>query len=214
MKDSGMPLQQRWQEFPFIVSDMLFPLLVRLALSPCLGPSVLTVTQIEQLLTWYLVRIPILPAPPQSDTSLDLGMHPQRARRTDAFRGPRLLRRLVELSNLGSIRSRLESPRPQFSPSARLSLLHLNVPSQSKSRDIRYVSAECSGARDVYGVDLQQGTRVLVLDAIDADATGVVQSKQVYEREDDFGERGFLDRVVYWAESVDQLVFDRVMEMK
>jgi sterol O-acyltransferase len=38
MKDSGMNLQQRWQEFPFIVSDMLFPLLI------------------EQLLTWYLVR--------------------------------------------------------------------------------------------------------------------------------------------------------------
>lgn len=28
MKESGMTLQQRWQEFPFIVSDMLFPLLI------------------------------------------------------------------------------------------------------------------------------------------------------------------------------------------
>ena len=32
-----MPIEERWQEFPFIVSDMLFPLLI------------------EQLLTWYLI---------------------------------------------------------------------------------------------------------------------------------------------------------------
>lgn len=40
MKESGMTLQQRWQEFPFIVSDMLFPLLIgkssfNLPLIPC-----------------------------------------------------------------------------------------------------------------------------------------------------------------------------------
>ena len=32
-----MTLDQRWQEFPYIVSDLLFPLLI------------------EQLLTWYLI---------------------------------------------------------------------------------------------------------------------------------------------------------------
>lgn len=37
MKEAGMPIEQRWQEFPFIVSEMLFPLLI------------------EQLLTWYLI---------------------------------------------------------------------------------------------------------------------------------------------------------------
>ncbi|KAI6884995.1 acyl-CoA/sterol acyltransferase, partial [Hortaea werneckii] len=37
MKEAGMPIEERWQEFPFIVSDMLFPLLI------------------EQLLTWYLI---------------------------------------------------------------------------------------------------------------------------------------------------------------
>ena len=37
MKEAGMPIDQRWREFPFIVSDMLFPLLI------------------EQLLTWYLI---------------------------------------------------------------------------------------------------------------------------------------------------------------
>ncbi|GIZ48877.1 hypothetical protein CKM354_001192000 [Cercospora kikuchii] len=37
MKEAGMTLDQRWQEFPFIVSDMLFPMLI------------------EQLLTWYLI---------------------------------------------------------------------------------------------------------------------------------------------------------------
>ena len=37
MKDAGMTLEERWREFPFIVSDLLFPLLV------------------EQLLTWYLI---------------------------------------------------------------------------------------------------------------------------------------------------------------
>lgn len=37
MKEAGMPIEQRWREFPFIVSDMLFPLLI------------------EQLLTWYLI---------------------------------------------------------------------------------------------------------------------------------------------------------------
>lgn len=37
MKASGMPIEERWREFPFIVSDMLFPLLI------------------EQLLTWYLI---------------------------------------------------------------------------------------------------------------------------------------------------------------
>lgn len=37
MKESGMSLDKRWEEFPFIVSDMLFPMLI------------------EQLLTWYLI---------------------------------------------------------------------------------------------------------------------------------------------------------------
>jgi len=37
MKAAGMPIEERWREFPFIVSDMLFPLLI------------------EQLLTWYLI---------------------------------------------------------------------------------------------------------------------------------------------------------------
>ena len=37
MKEAGMSIEKRWQEFPFIVSDMLFPLLI------------------EQLLTWYLI---------------------------------------------------------------------------------------------------------------------------------------------------------------
>ncbi len=37
MKKAGMRIEERWQEFPFIVSDMLFPLLI------------------EQLLTWYLI---------------------------------------------------------------------------------------------------------------------------------------------------------------
>jgi sterol O-acyltransferase len=37
MKNAGMPIEERWREFPFIVSDMLFPLLI------------------EQLLTWYLI---------------------------------------------------------------------------------------------------------------------------------------------------------------
>ncbi|TID22288.1 MBOAT-domain-containing protein [Venturia nashicola] len=37
MKEAGMTLQQRWQEFPWILGDMLFPLLL------------------EQLLTWYVI---------------------------------------------------------------------------------------------------------------------------------------------------------------
>lgn len=37
MKERGMTLEQRWEEFPFIVSDLLFPMLI------------------EQLLTWYLI---------------------------------------------------------------------------------------------------------------------------------------------------------------
>ncbi|KAK4974501.1 Sterol O-acyltransferase 2 (Sterol-ester synthase 2) [Elasticomyces elasticus] len=37
MKAAGMSIEERWREFPFIVSDMLFPLLI------------------EQLLTWYLI---------------------------------------------------------------------------------------------------------------------------------------------------------------
>ena len=37
MKEAGMPIEQRWQEFPFVVSDLLFPLLI------------------EQLLAWYLI---------------------------------------------------------------------------------------------------------------------------------------------------------------
>jgi sterol O-acyltransferase len=37
MKEAGMPLDERWAEFPFIVSEMLFPLLI------------------EQLLTWYVI---------------------------------------------------------------------------------------------------------------------------------------------------------------
>jgi sterol O-acyltransferase len=37
MKEAGMPLEERWKEFPFIVSEMLFPLLI------------------EQLLTWYVI---------------------------------------------------------------------------------------------------------------------------------------------------------------
>lgn len=37
MKDAGMTLAQRWHEFPWVVSDMLFPLLL------------------EQLLSWYVI---------------------------------------------------------------------------------------------------------------------------------------------------------------
>ena len=37
MKEAGLSIEQRWREFPFVVSDMLFPLLI------------------EQLLTWYLI---------------------------------------------------------------------------------------------------------------------------------------------------------------
>lgn len=37
MKEAGMPIDERWREFPWIVSDILFPLLI------------------EQLLTWYLI---------------------------------------------------------------------------------------------------------------------------------------------------------------
>ncbi|OCL08645.1 MBOAT-domain-containing protein [Glonium stellatum] len=37
MKEIGMPLQQRWNDFPWVVSDMLFPLLL------------------EQLLAWYVI---------------------------------------------------------------------------------------------------------------------------------------------------------------
>lgn len=37
MKEQGMPVAERWLEFPWVVSDMLFPLLL------------------EQLLTWYVI---------------------------------------------------------------------------------------------------------------------------------------------------------------
>lgn len=37
MKDAGLSLEERWQEFPYLVLDMLFPLLL------------------EQLLTWYVI---------------------------------------------------------------------------------------------------------------------------------------------------------------
>ncbi|OCK83702.1 MBOAT-domain-containing protein [Lepidopterella palustris CBS 459.81] len=37
MKEAGMTLQQRWEDFPWVVSDMLFPLLL------------------EQLLSWYVI---------------------------------------------------------------------------------------------------------------------------------------------------------------
>lgn len=37
MKEAGMTVQERWAEFPYICSDMLFPLLI------------------EQLLTWYVI---------------------------------------------------------------------------------------------------------------------------------------------------------------
>ena len=37
MKEAGMPIEERWREFPYVVSDMLFPLLI------------------EQLLTWYVI---------------------------------------------------------------------------------------------------------------------------------------------------------------
>lgn len=37
MKEASLPLEERWREFPFIVSEMLFPLLI------------------EQLLTWYVI---------------------------------------------------------------------------------------------------------------------------------------------------------------
>lgn len=37
MKEAGMSVQERWAEFPYVVADMLFPLLL------------------EQLLTWYLI---------------------------------------------------------------------------------------------------------------------------------------------------------------
>lgn len=84
----------------------------------------------------------------------NLGMHPQRPRRTHPLRRPRLLRRLVELRNLGPIRPRLEPSRPQLPPPTRLPFQHLDFPTQQTGRDIRDVPFECFGARDVYGADL------------------------------------------------------------
>jgi sterol O-acyltransferase len=37
LKEAGMSLDERWKEFPWVVSDMLFPMLL------------------EQLLSWYVI---------------------------------------------------------------------------------------------------------------------------------------------------------------
>jgi len=79
MREAGMSLQERWQELPWIVSDMLFPLLL------------------EQLLTWYVIwvsdnvssyKVPRL--------TCAVGMRPERSSRVDSLCRQRILRRLVE----------------------------------------------------------------------------------------------------------------------
>lgn len=136
MKEKGMPLSQRLQEFPGVLSDLLFPFMM------------------EYLLAWYVIWECIVsgssPPPPTSSglphlckisfrfamlcncsfTQYTLKSIPifhlaQCPCGIDNVRRPRLLRRLVEFHVLGPIRSRLESTGSQLPPSTCLPFLNL-----------------------------------------------------------------------------------------
>lgn len=118
MKEQGMPFQQRLQEMPWILSDLLFPIMM------------------EYLLSWYVIWECIVSSPIHSSAFISIiavkarPFFPltlskaQRAGGTHPLRRPRVLRRLVEQHVVGPVFARLEPARACLFAAARLPLVH------------------------------------------------------------------------------------------
>lgn len=138
MKQSGMSLEQRSRELPYIVSDMLFPLLI------------------EQLLTWYLIWECILNLLAELTRFADRGFYgawwnsvtwDQYARdwnRPVVSQRPCLLSPPTTHACITTDQELL--PPAQFPPPPRLPLLHLDFPPQPARRDFRHFPAVRSRA--------------------------------------------------------------------
>jgi len=113
-KEAGMSLDERWKEFPWV------------------GKCYITMrlSNIPLMISLYSIRH-ALPSSPRTTAQLvrHMGVPPKRTGRSHTICRPRLLRRMVELRILRSIRSRLEPTGPQLPASTCLPLLDLVLPS-------------------------------------------------------------------------------------
>lgn len=141
-----------------------------------------------------------------TDTNTHSGMRAECSGRIDAIRGSRLLRGLVEQHVVGSVRARLESTGAQLPSSSRLPLVNLGVSSFEIIGNICHVLSVGSNPRADHGMLVQEGTRVFVYNAVDADSSSVAQSDEITEGQEHNWQRGVLDRAICWAERIDKLL--------
>jgi hypothetical protein len=183
MKEAGIPLLERLQHFPKILSDLIFPF----------------------MLEYMMVRFPPL-SPTQTlidkspDLVRDMGMYSQSPCRTHLFRGPWLLCRLVELSLMGPIRTRLEPTCAQLPPTSRLPLFHLlpeGIPTHS---DPHYFLSVRMRARTRHVVPVQKAEGISVVLTDDANSACAVESNSMVKGEKDVGELYILGGDIYGPE--------------
>lgn len=194
MKDAGVPLIERLQHFPRMISDLIFPFMLEymMVCLPSPSPSPLLSFPFLSLLSRADIK---------TDMVCDLGMHPQSPRGAHVLRRPGLLRRLVELGILGPVRARLEPPRAQLPAAPRLPLLYLFAQGQQVHRDAHHVLPVCVRARAGHVVSVQETERLSVVLADDAAPARSDESDEMAEGEEDAGELDLLGWHLHGAES-------------
>lgn len=120
MKEKGLPLSVRFQEFPWMLGDLIFPFMM------------------EYMLVWYLIWETILNILAELTYFADRSFYDAwwNSGMTTPFAPlPLLLQTLIGNSILGPVRARLEPPRTQLSPPSCLPQLYLVAQSQQAHRD-------------------------------------------------------------------------------
>lgn len=130
MKEAGMPLAERFKEFPWMLSDLIFPFMMEYlvcVISPGLG------SLFDCILLWvtndYLL----------AHLVSYLGDDSQLPRRDYVLRRPQLLLGLVELGYLGRVCARLEPAGTSVSTAPRLPQLYLGDEGQQVHGDAHHL---------------------------------------------------------------------------
>ena len=110
---------------------------------------------------------------------------------------------------MGSVCKRLEQTSSQLPASTRLPLVHIGLPSVQRHGNICDVPVVGTGARAGHGMFVQESARILVYDAVAADASGDAQPNQATQGPKPARKRRVLDWTVRWAECAHEfLSFD------
>ena len=114
---------------------------------------------------------------------------------------------------MGSVCKRLEQTSSQLLASSRLPFVHLSLPLIQGNGNICDILVVGAGARASHGVSVQEGARVLVYDAVAADASGDAEPNQATQRPRLARKRGVLDWAVCGTECAHEfLSFDLSVE--